>query len=93
MDAHVCDLPAEFPSKDGVAITQQVAWELVKWKSLPELLSGPFRCWVRGHIEMENAPAVMRQHQKHVKHLEANRRHGKDRARKNLEEGEPKMRR
>jgi len=27
---------------------------------------------------MENAPTVMRQHQKHVKHLEANRRHGKE---------------
>jgi hypothetical protein len=31
-----------------------------------------------GHIEMENAPTVMSQHQKHVKHLEANRRHGKE---------------
>jgi hypothetical protein len=48
---------------------------------------------VGGHIEVENAPAVMSQHQKHVKHLEANSRHGKDRARQNLEEGEPKMRR
>ena len=27
---------------------------------------------------MENAPAVMSQHQKHVKHLEANSRHGKE---------------
>lgn len=31
-----------------------------------------------GHIEMENVPAVMSRHQKHVKHLEVNRRHGKE---------------
>ena len=35
----------------------------------------------------------MRQHQEHVKHLETKGRHRENRARKNLEEGEPKMRR
>ena len=63
VDAHVCDLPLEFLPEDGAAIAQQVARDLLKRKRLPQLLPGPLRRWMGGHIEMENAPTVMSQHQ------------------------------
>jgi hypothetical protein len=64
VDPHVFDLPTEFLSEDGDAIAQQVAWDLLKRKRFPDLLSGSFRRWVGGHIdEMKNASAVMTQHQ------------------------------
>ena len=50
----------------------QVAWESVKGKGFSLLLSGPFCRWMGGHIEMENAPTVMSQHQKHLEGLETN---------------------
>src|ERR1700674_5835468 len=78
LDFHVCDLPAEIIPEDGVTIAQQVAREYFKRKRFSQLLSRPLCRWVGGHIEVENAPAVMRQHQKHVKHLEANSRYGKE---------------
>src|SRR5215472_16119214 len=78
LDAHVCDLPLEFLPEDGVAIAQQVARDLLKRKRLPQLLPGPFCGWMGSHIEMKNASTVMSQHQKDVKHLETNGRHGKE---------------
>jgi hypothetical protein len=59
VNPHVCDLLAEFLPEDGVAIAQQVARNLLKRKRFSQLLSGPFRRWMGGHIEMENAPAVV----------------------------------
>jgi hypothetical protein len=78
VNPHVCNLPPEFLPKDGVAIAQQVARDLLKRKRFAQLLSGLFRRWMRGHIEVKNVATVMSQHQKHVKHLEANRRHGEE---------------
>jgi hypothetical protein len=78
VDPHVFDLPAKFLSEDGVAIAQQVARDLFKRKRFSQLLSGPFRGWVGGHIEMKNATTAMTQHQKYVKHLKTNCRHGKE---------------
>src|SRR6202795_3239579 len=77
-DAHVSDMPAKCITEDSIAVAQQVARELVKGKGFPQLLSCPLGGRVGGYIEVENAPAVMSQHQKHVKHLEANSRHGKE---------------
>ena len=39
------------------------------------LLCGPLRGRMSGHIEMQDEASVMGQHQKHVKYLEADRRH------------------
>ena len=77
-DAHVSDMPSKCITEDSIAVAQQVARELVKRKGFPQLLSCPLGGRVGGHIEVENAPAVMSQHQKHVKHLKANSRHGKE---------------
>src|SRR5262249_414095 len=47
-----------------------------KGKGLPQLLDYPFRGWVGGSIEMQNAAPVMSQHQENVKNLEADRGDG-----------------
>src|ERR1700737_635441 len=78
LDSHVCDLPAEIIPVEGVTLAEQGVREYVKRKGFSQLLASPLCRWVGGHIEGENAPAVMSQHQKHVKHLEANSRHGKE---------------
>ena len=41
MDAHVSHLFSEVKAEDRIAVAQQVAWELVKGKGLPQLLSRP----------------------------------------------------
>ena len=58
VDPHICDLLLEFLPEDGVAIAQQVARDLLKRKRLQQLLFGPFRRWMGGHIEMKNASTV-----------------------------------
>ena len=75
MDAHVAHLSREVIAENGIAITEQVARELVKGKCLPQLLSRPFGRRVGGHIEVKNATAVMGQYQEHVKHLETDGGH------------------
>ena len=42
VDAHVAHLSPEVIAENGIAITEQVARELVKGKCLPQLLSRPF---------------------------------------------------
>ena len=70
-DAHVSHLFSEAIPEDSIAVAQQVARELVKGKGFSQLLSGPLRGGVGGHVAVENATPVMGQHQKHVKDLEA----------------------
>jgi len=74
-NAHVSHLFSEVIAKDPIALPQQVTRELLKRKSLPQLLSRPLRGWVGGHVEVQNTAPVMGQHQKHVKDLEADRGH------------------
>ena len=93
VDAHVSHLFSELIAEDSIAVAQQVTRQLVKGKGLPQLLSRPRGGGVGRHIEVQNATPVMGQYQKHVKNLETDSGHSEDRARKNLEEGEPKMRR
>jgi hypothetical protein len=78
LDAHLSHLSPEGIAENGVAIAQQVARELVKGKSFTQLLSRPFRRRMRGHVEVDNATPVMGQHQKRVKNLETDGRHGKE---------------
>ena len=75
-DAHVSHLFLELMAEDRIAVAQQVAGRFVKGKGLPQLLGYPFRGWVGGHIEVEDAASVMGQNEKHVENLEADRGHG-----------------
>jgi hypothetical protein len=65
-------------AENGIAIAQQVARQLVEGKGLPQLLSGPLRGRMRGHIEVNNATTVMSQNQKHVQDLETEGGHGEE---------------
>lgn len=78
LDAHVSDLSSELITEDSIAVAEQVAWELVEGKCLPQLLSRPLCGRVGRHIEVQNATTVMSQYQKHVKDLEADSGHGKE---------------
>src|SRR5215469_6621726 len=49
---------------------QQVARKLVKREPVPQLLSGPFRGGMGGHVAVDNATPVVGQDQKHVEYLE-----------------------
>ena len=78
LDAHVSDLSSELIAENSIAVAEQVAWELVEGKCLPQLLSRPLCGRVGGHIEVKNATTVMSQYQKHVKDLEADGGHGEE---------------
>src|SRR5260370_29091881 len=74
-DPHGVDLMREVMPKDPIAIPQQIARRGVPGKGFPQLLYSPFRCWTSGHGEVENPPAVVCQHQKHIQDLKPDRRH------------------
>src|SRR5216683_613801 len=65
-------------SENLIAIAEQIARDLIKRKCFAQLLCRPFRRGMRGDIKMDYPAPVMRQHQKHVQHLEADRRHGEE---------------
>src|SRR5580700_3354514 len=75
LDAQRLDLPREFEAENVVAITPQVTGNLVKREGLPQLLAGPLGGGMGGDIEMQDATAVVSQHEEHVEGLEANRWH------------------
>src|SRR5499433_3698775 len=68
-DAHISHVFSEVLAEDSIAVAQQVARELGEGKGLPQLLSGPSRGRVGGHVEVQNATAVMGQNQENVKNL------------------------
>src|SRR6201987_1129493 len=78
LDAHVSHLSPEGTAEDRIAVAQQGAWQLVEGEGLAQLLSGPLRGRVPGHVAVENAPTVMGQNQKDVKHLETEGGHGEE---------------
>ena len=55
VDAQVSHLFSEVIPEDSIAVAQQIARELGKGKRLPQLLSGPLRGRVGGHIEVQDA--------------------------------------
>ena len=43
LDSHGLHIFSKLITKDAVSVTEQVAWDLVKGESLPQLLGCPFR--------------------------------------------------
>jgi hypothetical protein len=68
---------SEIMAKNGITVAQQVARRRSAGKGLPHLLSRLLCDWVGDNMEVQNAPPVMGQHQKHVKNLDVDRRHVK----------------
>src|SRR3984893_13046052 len=73
-------MPRTCPRKASpkIASRSRSRRKLIKGERFSQLLSGPLRGWVGGHIEVENAPAVMSQYQKHAKNLESNGRQSEE---------------
>jgi len=77
-DAHISHAFSEVLAEDSIPVAQQLARELGEGKGLPQLLSGPLRGRLGGHVEVQNATAVMGQNQENVKNLKIDRGHGEE---------------
>src|SRR5215471_14620498 len=77
-DAHRPHLLHELLAKDPIAIAQQVARRGVPRKGFSHLLRRPFRRGMCGDCKVQDAPPLVRQHQKYVSDLEPNRGHDKE---------------
>ena len=71
-DPHRLDLTDKLLTEDPIAVAQQIAWRTLPRKSVPKLLHRPLNCQMSGDANLENAPAIMRQHQEHAEYLEPN---------------------
>jgi hypothetical protein len=96
--AEATNSTAELLSVDAVAVTNHVLGYSVLRKCLDDLLGGPDRAGMFGHVEVKNTPPVMRQYEEDVKDAEGGRRHGEevDRGQRSdvvVEEGSPRLRR
>jgi len=63
LDAHVLDALLEVPTIDTVTISQKVSGCFIPWESIDDLLGSPLGSWIRGDVEMQDAPSVMSQDQ------------------------------
>jgi len=59
-------LPDEVMAEDPIAIAQQVPRHGVPRKGFSHLLHRPFRRGMCGDCKVQDAPALVRQHQKHI---------------------------
>jgi len=62
LNTQALDSLEKVPSVDLVAVSQQVRWRGVVWKGLNHLLPCPEGRRVLGHIEVNQASAVMSKH-------------------------------
>ena len=56
---------ADFVSVNAIPVSNQISRYFAISKCLDHLLCNPSGRWVIGHIEVENFPAAMLQHQEH----------------------------
>src|SRR6516164_1268171 len=70
-------LPKVIPI-DLIPVSQQVTWRLILGKRLHHLLPCPPCRGTHRHVEVNDAAAMMSQHDKHEQHAKADRRHGEE---------------
>ena len=63
-DAHCPHLVHEVLAKDAIAIPQQVPWCRLPPEGFAHLLGRPLCRWMCSNREMQNAPPLVRQHQR-----------------------------
>src|SRR5215813_7738301 len=51
----------KFRSVDRISIPEQISRRGVIGKCFDDLLCGPLGCWIRGHIEMYDLPAIVKE--------------------------------
>jgi hypothetical protein len=71
-DVHDFNLLAELVSVDPIAISQQIPRRALKGEGFNDLLCSPFPNRMGRHIEMKDASAVVREHNKDKQSLERN---------------------
>ena len=57
-----------------IPITQKIAWSRVERKRLRQLLSSPLCSRMLGHIEVNNPPAIMAEHDKNIENAKCSSR-------------------
>src|SRR5881275_1123458 len=77
-DSHRLYLADKLVTKDPIAVAQQIAWRTLPRKSVPKLLHCPLSRRMSGNAKLENAAAIMRQHQENVEYLEPDGRYGEE---------------
>ena len=78
IDPHRLDALAEHVGVDAVAIADHVAARRVPGEGLGDLSCRPFGGWIRGHVEVEDPPAVVRQDQEDVQDAQPDRGDGEE---------------
>ena len=74
-DPHRLDLLHELLAEDPVPVAEEIAGRTVPGKGLQQLMGGPFGGGMSRDGKVENAPALVRQHQEHVQNLKPDRRY------------------
>src|SRR5262245_12425046 len=64
----------KFRSVDRISISEQIARSGIIRKGFDYLLSGPLGCRLRGHIEMHDLPATVKEDDEAVQNAEIDRR-------------------
>ena len=65
-DPHRLYLADKLLTEDPITVAQHITRCTLPRKSIPKLLHRPLRCRMRRDSKLENAPAIMRQHQENV---------------------------
>ena len=72
------DPQTNFISIDAIPISYEIARRIPIGEGLDDLLGGPDRGGMFGHIEMQHLPTTVFQHDEHEQHLHGQRRHGEE---------------
>jgi hypothetical protein len=75
LDAHDIDLSLEFVAVYAIAVSQEVFRSGVERKGFSHLLRGPFGCGMSGDVEVDDASAIMCEHNEDEQNLKPDRVH------------------
>src|SRR4051794_36092546 len=75
-DSHGLDLLHKLLAEDPVPVAQQIAGCGLPGKGFPQLVRGPLGGRMSRDRKMQDATSMMRQHEKYVEDLKADRGHG-----------------
>lgn len=64
--------------ESGIAVVNQISRRGVIRKGVAQLLRYPRAGWMPGHIEVQDAPPVMRNHKEAIQNSKGKRRHGEE---------------
>jgi hypothetical protein len=78
VNTHVADALVKIRAVDRVSIPQEIPRRFIPGKRVDNLLGGSLRGGMLGHIDMDNAAALVRKHDEHERHLESDGRHGEE---------------